>query len=197
MPYQSTRFLDPHEIEDAAKALGVEPAVVLAVRDVEAGPRGFADDMRPLILFEPHVFSRYTDHRFDKTNPDVSWPKWDRSRYVRSQSGRWLQFARAATLDRVAAIKATSFGLFQVMGFNARDCGWPDEEAFFRDMHRDEAEHLRAFVGYVKANGLADELRRHDWAGFALGYNGEGYKANRYDEKMARAYARHSGKRQP
>ena len=167
--------------------------MVLAVRDVEAGPRGFAPDMRPLILYEGHVFSRLTGHRYDAGHPNLSWPSWDRTRYLRDQGSRWRQWNAAASVDRQAAIGATSFGLFQVMGFNARDCGWPDEESFFRDMHRDEAEHLRAFVGYVVANGLADDLRRHDWAGFALGYNGPRAAENRYAEKLARAYARHGG----
>ncbi|TRU22863.1 MAG: DUF3380 domain-containing protein [Microcystis aeruginosa Ma_MB_S_20031200_S102] len=28
------------------------------------------------------------------------------------------------------------------------------------------------------------------WAGFALGHNGSGYRANRYDTKLANAYHR-------
>ena len=35
-----------------------------------------------------------------------------------------------------------------------------------------------------------DELRRHDWAGFARGYNGRNYKINQYDVKIAAAYKR-------
>lgn len=35
---------------------------------------------------------------------------------------------------------------------------------------------------------LVDELQRHDWAGFARGYNGAGYKRNNYDEKLRQAY---------
>ena len=33
-------------------------------------------------------------------------------------------------------------------------------------------------------------LRRKDWTGFARGYNGPGYEANRYHEKLASAHAR-------
>lgn len=193
----NTRFLDPHEIDAAAKFLGCDVPVVLAVRDVEAGPRGFGADMRPLILYEGHIFSKLTGHRFDKSHPQVSWPRWDKTRYFKDQAARWQQWDRAATLDRAAAIGATSFGLFQVMGFNARDCGWRDEESFFASMCLDEGEHLRAFVGYVIANGLADELRRHDWVNFALGYNGPRAAENRYAEKMAKAYQRHSAATAP
>jgi hypothetical protein len=55
---------------------------------------------------------------------------------------------------------------------------------------RSEKDQLDAFIGFVRSNGLADELQRLDWAGFASRYNGPGYAANRYDTKMAEAYAR-------
>ncbi len=55
---------------------------------------------------------------------------------------------------------------------------------------RSEKDQLEAFEGFVRANGLADELQRKDWAAFASRYNGPGYAANRYDTKMAEAYAR-------
>lgn len=30
-------------------------------------------------------------------------------------------------------------------------------------------------IRFIDAEGLDDELRRHDWSGFARGYNGAGY----------------------
>jgi hypothetical protein len=55
---------------------------------------------------------------------------------------------------------------------------------------RSERDQLEAFEGFVRANGLADELQRKDWTGFASRYNGPGYAANQYDQKMAQAYQR-------
>ena len=52
---------------------------------------------------------------------------------------------------------------------------------------------MAAFAAFVRANNLADELQRRDWAGFASRYNGPGYAANRYDQRMAEAYARLKG----
>jgi hypothetical protein len=49
-----------------------------------------------------------------------------------------------------------------------------------------------AFCGFIKSNKLDTHLRKHDWARFARGYNGPGYAENKYDEKLARAYAKHS-----
>ncbi|MFB9080551.1 N-acetylmuramidase domain-containing protein [Flavobacterium procerum] len=34
-------------------------------------------------------------------------------------------------------------------------------------------------------------LRNKNWASFALKYNGPAYKTNKYDEKLARAYAKY------
>ena len=46
---------------------------------------------------------------------------------------------------------------------------------------------------FVLKNGLAPALRRKDWANFARGYYGPGYAENRYDDKMASAYASFKG----
>ena len=51
------------------------------------------------------------------------------------------------------------------------------------------SNQLDAFVAFIKSQNLDDELRRLDWKGFAYGYNGRDYAKNKYDEKMARAYA--------
>ena len=56
-----------------------------------------------------------------------------------------------------------------------------------------EDRHLQAFCAFVTARGLADALARRDWAAFARGYNGPAYAANRYDARLAQAYAAASG----
>jgi hypothetical protein len=55
-------------------------------------------------------------------------------------------------------------------------------------MYKDEYQHLRAFLGFVKANNLVKHLQTKDWAKFAEGYNGAGFKENAYDKKMENAY---------
>jgi hypothetical protein len=44
-------------------------------------------------------------------------------------------------------------------------------------------------IRFIIANGLDDELRRHDWAGFARGYNGSGQVA-KYAGLLAAAFAK-------
>lgn len=57
-------------------------------------------------------------------------------------------------------------------------------------MSEAQALHLEAFVAFVKTNRLDRHLRAQDWAAFACGYNGPNFKVNKYDAKIAQAYAR-------
>lgn len=181
--------LTPSDFRRAASRLGCSVPAIMAVAEVESKGSGFLASGEPTILFEPHIFARYSNNKFNLSHPDLSYPKWKSGAYgaVTAQHGK---LARAVALNRTAALMACSWGKFQVMGFNWQACGYPSLQAFVSAMYRSEADHLDAFVGYVIKRGLADELQRRDWAGFAYGYNGAGYAQNQYDVKMARAYAR-------
>jgi hypothetical protein len=48
-------------------------------------------------------------------------------------------------------------------------------------------------ASFIKNSGLADELQKKNWAGFARGYNGPSYSKNAYDVKLAQAYSKLSG----
>lgn len=174
----------------AAGALGCEAEAVMAVVAVESGKSGFASDGRPLILFEPHVFSRLTKRAYDASHPKVSYVTWDKSKYPATQSGRWDQLAEAAALDLENAVASASWGRFQIMGFNYPRCGFSSAKEFVAFLSQSEAQQLEAFVRFVTNAGIADELQRLDWAGFALVYNGKGYAENQYDTRLAAAYAK-------
>ncbi|MDH6150597.1 LysM repeat protein [Paraburkholderia sp. WSM4179] len=61
--------------QEAAKALGCEVEVIKAFAHVESHGAGFDKLHRPVILYERHVFSRHTDHKFDSKNADISSTK--------------------------------------------------------------------------------------------------------------------------
>lgn len=175
----------------AASALGAERAAVQAIVEVESAPGGgFDENGRPKILFERHLFSRFTERRFDTSHPNVSQPTWSRDGYPAAGEARWAQLAQAYALDAEAALRATSWGLFQMLGSNFQAAGYPDVRAFVRDVSRSHASQLTAWTRWVMASGMGDEIQRRDWAGFARAYNGPNYAAQRYDQRMAEAYAR-------
>lgn len=184
----ATRFTQG-AIEAAAEKLGCEVAAVKAVIDVESNG-GFFSDTRPKILFERHLFHRFTNGAHDKTDPDISSPN---SGGFIGGAREYDRLGRAIGLNREAALKSASWGAFQILGSNFRAAGYDNVEDYCRGMCESEDKQLDAFIGFVKANGLDDELRRHDWVGFARGYNGPGFKKNNYDEKLAAAFLRHSG----
>ena len=181
--------LTNQDYERAARSIGCTVAAIRAVAQVESAGNGFLADGRPKILFERHIFFRESGRKFSDTHPHISWPKG--GGYL-GGAKEYDRLHEAIGLDRKAALRSVSWGKFQVMGFNHALVGFPDLEDFVKKMVSGEPAQLDAFLGFIKANGLADELIRRDWAGFARGYNGEGYRKFKYDTKMADAYAHHA-----
>lgn len=66
--------------ETVSNDLRCEPEALKAIAKVESGGPAFwrlnqNDGLQiPKILFERHYFSRLTNHRYDATHPDISWP---------------------------------------------------------------------------------------------------------------------------
>lgn len=178
---------------DASIELQCSLAAIKAVAEVESMGAGFLPDGQVKILFEPHIFDRLTKGKYRLKYPHLSRRVWSRSAYGAGGQNQHNKLAQAVALDRDAALQSASWGAFQVMGFNWKVCGYASLQDFINDMQT-TAGQMRAFVGYVKARGLADELQRADFAGFAYGYNGAGYAANKYDVKMDAAYRRYGGK---
>lgn len=172
-------------IARAADTLGCEVAAVKAVIAVEAAGKGFLDDGRPKILFERHIFARLTTGRFTTAHPDLSNNK---AGGYAGHAGEYPRLYRALQLDAEAALQSASWGIGQLMGFNWAVCGEKSLYGFLMAVHNDEDTQLALMVQFIRNKGLADEMRRKDWAGFAYGYNGSGFARNAYDKKLAAAY---------
>ncbi len=176
-------------VEAAARSLGCDVAAIRAVIAVESGG-GFDTQGRPRILFERHYFHRLTKGRFADDHPDLSAPRWGG---YGGSAAQYERLNRAIALDRDAALRSASWGMFQIMGDKFAAAGFSDVEAMVAAMMESEDRHLQAFCAFVTARGLADALAHHDWAAFARGYNGPAFAANRYDVRLAEAYARAGG----
>lgn len=174
----------------AAGSLGVPVSAVKAVADVEAPGPGFLPSGEPRILFERHKFHRHTGGKYDRSHPNISNPRWGGYGLESAQHGR---LAQAVALDRDAALKSASWGKFQILGENYEQAGFRTLQAFINAMYASEADHLEAFVNFIRADKrLHDALKALDWARFARIYNGPAYAANAYDKKLAAAYLRYS-----
>jgi hypothetical protein len=173
----------------AANILNVDLATVKAVASVESSGRGFNSQGRPVILYEPHLFSRLTNRKYDEAFPALSSKKWNKALYVRGGTS-YEKLEVASALDRSAALQACSWGVFQILGMNFRLCNFGDVDSMVSAMFLNEGEHLLAFVRYVQSTRLDSFLRSKNWRGFANAYNGPLYKQNHYDQKLEKAYRR-------
>jgi len=187
------------EIAGAATDLGIEPAALLAVAEVESGGQAFAlvDGRRePLIRFEGHYFDRRLggENRALARELGLAAPVAGAVANPATQAERWTMLRRAAAIDAKAAYESVSWGLGQVMGAHWAWLGYAGVEAMVEEARKSVAGQTRLMALYIDRAGLAGALRSHDWAGFARGYNGPGYKAYAYDEKIAAAYDRYAGK---
>src|SRR5262244_3790371 len=117
---------------EITESLQIGMAELWAVLTVETRGFGFLPDRRPLILFERHIFSRETVARFDDAHPDLSNPS--PGGYGSGGAAQYERLARAIQLDRRAALRSASWGLGQVMGFNALSAGFVDVEEMTKKM---------------------------------------------------------------
>lgn len=187
-----------HAYVSAAWFLAVEPAALKAVAEIEAGPQGaFLDTGEPVILYERHIFHRLTNGRYSGAVAAGDFPREVSQLSLPTPGGYGavsIQHAKlqaAVKLDREAALKACSWGLFQILGLNHVEAGHATVQSFVTAMYRGVDEHLRALVMFLRHDDrMMQALRDHDWAAFAARYNGPAFARNQYDKKLAAAFAR-------
>jgi hypothetical protein len=181
------------DIAELADSWNIDPCHLRAVLRVESAGSGFLikepPPARPKILFEAHWFYKLTPLPISKTRPDLSSPRWNRSLY-KGGSAEWDRLEDAMTFDWLQALKSASWGLGQVMGFNYTVAGCASMEQFIVENFTGEKQQFQHMLSFIDNNNLMGHLRAGRWASFAKGYNGAGYRANRYDEKLAAAARR-------
>jgi LysM repeat protein len=192
----------------AAKELGCEAEVIKAVEMVESSGSGFDTKNRPVILFERHVFSRNTvpKHKFDKSHPAISEKK--RYHYEKIKKIKVLEeleqdvypnvgnmdsniefsyqrLMKAYCLDKDAALKACSWGKFQVLG-ESYSGGFSSVQEMVKAVSRNQTGQLKTFVSFAKQMHMQKMLQDKDWLKIAMRYNGR--NQNGYDKKLEEKY---------
>lgn len=185
------------EIGTVAAELKVETAALAAVAHIESGLKTHAmvdGRAEPLIRFEGHYFDRRLAgaRREEARRQGLAAPEPGKIANPAAQAARWKLLSRAAAIDRKAAYESVSWGMGQVMGAHWAWLGYRSVDALVEEARGGVRGQLRLMARYIDKAGLADALRRRDWAVFARGYNGPGYRKNDYDGKLARAYARYA-----
>jgi hypothetical protein len=198
--------ISDQDYADCAADLGCKVAAIKAVASVESSGYGFLPTGELVILFEPHIFWRQlVRQRVDpKTvlskNPEMLDILYEvyKGHAGEHPSQQWDRLRRAAQVNMNAAYNSTSFGKFQIMGFNAEAAGYKNVFEFVHYLDEGEKFHLLAFGKLIKSFGLAEALANENWAAFAKSYNGPAYKGNPdtikddYDYKLAQAFNKFS-----
>jgi len=194
--YYEGNALDEDDIVN--EYMGHMETISKYIKDVNVIMRQAVRD-KSKILFEGHKFHKYTEGKFTgiEEYKDISYPRWTRKWYATGanseirQQKEYLRFERAANLDEEAAIKSTSWGRYQIMGFNYKLVGFDDIFTFYYAMGDNELEHLISFVEYIFSTNLQKSLINQDWETFARGFNGSG-QVGIYAPKMERAFKKYS-----
>ena len=187
-------------VETVAAEFELEAAALLAVCRVESGgvvTAKIGGREEPVIRFEGHYFHRLLP-AVKRNRAIVAGLANARAGAVRnpgSQARRWKLLGEAIEIDRPAALASTSWGVGQVMGAHWRWLGYASVDAMVSEMRSRVEGQVRAMARFIVKAKLDDFIAEHDWAGFARAYNGPGYRRNRYDTKMAAAYAAITGTR--
>jgi len=196
------RAATPKLTDDDFKLLGLlldcEPAALKAVQKVETGGRGgFFAPGKPAILFEGHIFwsqlkkKGIDPNKFVAGNGNILYPKWEKGHY-KGGMGEYERLEQARKINREAADASASWGMFQIMGFNHAACGERSVESFVEAMHESERKQLLLFGRFIRQAKMVPALQAKNWAAFAKLYNGPAYAQNKYDAKLAAAYAEFS-----
>ena len=175
--------LDDTDLPRIGSQIGVGEDEIHAFLDVEASGEGFDSKGRVKILFEPHIFYRELGpgpRRNQAVTQGLAYAKWRPGKYPADSYPRLLA---AMEINADAALRSASYGLGQIMGFNHVAAGYPSVTAMVKAFADDEENHVQAMVNFLKAKGIDDDLRAHNWQKIEDVYNGGGFNGA-YATKM-------------
>lgn len=184
--------LDDIDLPKLGARLGVGEDELHAFIDVETAGSGFDRSGRPLMLPERHYFYKLLRGEELQTaiKAGLAYKNQGAKPYPVSADERYRLLEKMMAINETAALKSCSWGIGQVMGNNHAAAGYDTVQEMVQAAMADEEAQLEMSVNFILTNRLDDELRAHDWPAFAKGYNGSGYRQNRYDTKLATAFAK-------
>jgi len=174
----------------AADALGVESAVIQAIEAVESGGSASA------IRFEPHKFYEKAAE-FGVSNTELSKIPFTRNdkvpfSLVASETNK-NAFDRAYAVNAPLAMYSTSFGLYQVLGYNFEGYRSNPEGELARFKSDPEGVSYELLLTWFKGSpGAKTAAKKKDWEKLASLYNGPA-NVKKYAPRLSKEYAAITG----
>lgn len=180
-----------------AEELGIEVATMKAVVEIEAGHshQGFVEPGLPVVNFDLTMFKRFmkkAGKSYAKHTQSTAFRHPNSRKYGSYGKAQWARLESARSIDREIADKATFWGMFQIGGFNWRNCGCRSLDEFVSRISASEAEQLELFARFCIETDLVKYLKKKDWNRFAYRYNGPNYKKRGYHTRLRKAYNKHA-----
>ncbi|MGM9821289.1 MAG: N-acetylmuramidase family protein [Muribaculaceae bacterium] len=194
-PNSKWETLTEEDYRQVADELGIEAAAIKAVVEIEAGVahKGFWAPGKPIINFDLSMYRRAAKKygvslsAAQRSHP-VIFARPNIRKYGSQQAGQQARLDAAKSINSAAAIEGTFWGMFQIGGFNWKPMGYASPQEFEAEMCKSERSQLEMFARFIEHFGMVDDLRKKNWLGFALKYNGASARARGYHTRMARAY---------
>jgi len=118
---------------------------------------------------------------------DICYPK--RFKRYGSYTVQEERLKRAIEIEPELAYRSISMGGFQILGRNYKLAGFDSATEMYEIFLEDENSQIEAFLNFLNV-GMIEALRSLNWKGFARLYNGRGYRKNKYDTKLEKAFLR-------
>lgn len=202
------------DFDRIAMRLGIEAAALHAIAAAEVGSLAPPPNAAPVIRFEVHSILRmveknapgnfaalaeviqlrdapqpwHADAHWYKSDPDDDWQRV----HSGSQGDEHAAMINAGQIDPDSALKCTSWGVGQLMGWHYGDLGYERVQEMVSDAYLGEAEQFnqwRKFFENHKDGALLPLMRKKNWRGFAKIYNGPG-QVDYYGKALQKHYNR-------
>lgn len=187
-------------LSELAAKIGCEAAVLAAILDVESKGLPFDQEGRLVILTEKHVFWRELPKalRTKAVALGLATKRWAKANYKglgkAGSDARWDRLEAMGRLHETAALRSSSYGGPQIMGFNHKICGFSSVHDMVQAFADRESAQIEGFFAFLERSGLAEALRQKDFRAIARRYNGSG-QVETYARLMIQAYEGITGKR--
>lgn len=171
---------------------GYNYQLIEAIMTVESNGDGFANypglGNYPKLRFEPHWFNKY------ETKQPMPFTNNGKGYSSKASETNYVAFKKAMAINKNAAIKATSFGKYQIMGFHYKKLGYTKPEDFLNAMHIPLEQDLN-FIKFLEKNKILlqiismkpEDITLDVLKKFAKSYNGSG-NVETYAKKLQKAY---------
>jgi hypothetical protein len=185
MGIETGKLLTNAQINELAVNSGYEYRVLRSIIQVESGQHGFHPVTGKIIIqFEPSWFKCFCNDWVAETK-HIIW----QSNKVGNQAAEWKAFNSAFAVNAEAAMKSSSIGMMQLIGFHYAESGFKKEGEMWDFAKESEYNQVLLAIKWIKTVRPLDlAIKNKDWQKIAYYYNGANYRAFCYDTRLLVAY---------